>query len=146
MNNVLNRKPPGSFWAISILLLIWNAMGVFAYLTQVSTSSEQLAETYPAAEIAILSSAPTWVTAAFAIAVFVGLSGVLALLARKSWARLLFIVSLLAVLAQHFWTFALSGLLDIVGPERLIMPIVVVIICIFQIWYARNATNRGWLR
>ncbi|MEO1168277.1 MAG: hypothetical protein AAFW97_06170 [Pseudomonadota bacterium] len=146
MNKVLARKPPGSFWAISILLLIWNVMGVFAYLSQVNTSDEQLAQTYPAAEIAILSSAPGWVTGAFALAVFAGLSGVIALLARKSWSRWLFVISLIAVLVQHFWTFFLSGLLDIVGLERVIMPFVVVILCIFQVWYAGYGTGRGWLR
>ncbi|WP_299326485.1 hypothetical protein [Parasphingopyxis sp.] len=146
MNKVLARKPPGSFWAISILLLIWNGMGVFAYLAQATADSDQLAQNYPPEEIAIIASMPGWVTGAFAIAVFAGLSGVIALLAKKSWARLMFGISLIAVLAQHFWTFFLSGLLDIVGLDRAIMPIIVVLICIFQIWYANQSTKRGWLR
>ncbi|MGP1353040.1 MAG: hypothetical protein ACTS1Z_06930 [Parasphingopyxis sp.] len=146
MNKVLARKPPGSFWVISILLLIWNVMGVAVYVAQVTTSDEQLAQTYTAEEVVIFSSAPGWVTGAFAIAVFAGLSGVIALLARKSWAKWLFVISLIAVLVQHFWTFFLSGLLDIIGLERVIMPLVVVALCAFQIWYADQGTKRGWLR
>lgn len=146
VNKVLSRKPPGSFWAISIVILVWNAIGVFQYVMLTTASAEQLATSLSAAELAIFQSTPGWVTGAFAIAVFGGLGGAIGLLARKSWARTLFIVSLIAVLAQHFWTFFLSGYLDIMPISAAIFPIIVVIVGMFQIWYARNGIRRGWLR
>ncbi|QLC21198.1 hypothetical protein HFP51_02750 [Parasphingopyxis sp. CP4] len=146
MNKVLRRNPPGSFWVISVLLLVWNGMGVAAYLSQAFSSYESLAASYPAEEVAIMQSMPAWATAGFAVAVFAGFLGVIALLARKGIARWLFILSLIGVIAQHSWTFGMSGLVDIVGPERMIMPLIVVVICIFQIWYAGTGIKRGWIR
>ena len=146
MNKVLRRNPPGSFWVISVLLLVWNGMGVAAYLAQAFADPETLAASYPPAEVAIMQSTPAWATAAFAVAVFAGLLGVIALLARKGIARWLFILSLIGVIVQHSWTFGMSGLLDIVGAERMIMPLIVVVICVFQIWYAGIGIKRGWIR
>jgi hypothetical protein len=121
-------------------------MGVAAYLSQAFSNYESLAASYPAEEVAIMQSMPAWATAGFAVAVFAGLLGVFALLARKGIARWLFILSLIGVIAQHSWTFGMSGLVDIVGPERMIMPLIVVIICVFQIWYTGTGIKRGWIR
>ncbi|MGJ8536124.1 MAG: hypothetical protein ACSHW2_03145 [Parasphingopyxis sp.] len=146
MNNVLSRKPPGSFWAISILALLWNGIGCFQYFALTTATDEQLATMFSAAERTIFQSTPAWVTGAFAIAVFGGLIGALALLARKGWARILFILSLIAVIVQHSWTFVFSGYLDIMPATAAIGPVLVVIVGIFEIWYAGNASRRGWLR
>lgn len=146
MNKVLNRKPPGSFWAISILALIWNGIGCFQYFALTTASDEKLAAMMSPAEQTIFHATPTWATSAFAIAVFGGLSGAIALLARKSWARILFTVSLIAVVVQHSWTFLLSGYLDIMPITAVIGPALVVVVGIFEIWYAGNASKRGWLR
>ena len=146
VNKVLNRKPPGSFWAIAVGALLWNAMGVFAYFTQVTASSEQLAEAYSPAHLAILEATPVWATSAFAIAVFGGLIAAIGLLARKSWARIVFIISLAAVLVQQVWTFFLSGYLDVLPITAAFFPVLVVVIGVFEIWYAGQATKRGWLR
>ena len=146
MNNVLSRKPPGSFWVISILMLLWNGIGCFQYIVLTTATDEQLAANMSAAEISIFQSTPAWVTGAFAIAVFGGLTAAIALLARKSWARILFGISLIGVFVQHSWTFLLSGYLDIMPATAAIGPSLVVVIGIFEIWYAGNAIKRGWLR
>lgn len=146
MNKVLNRKPPSSFWAISILALIWNGIGCFQYIALTTASNEQLAASFSAAEVTIFQSTPAWTTGAFAIAVFGGLSGAIALLGRKAWSRILFIISLIAVVVQHVWTFILSGYLDIMPATAAIGPALVVVVGIFEIWYAGNAIKRGWLR
>jgi hypothetical protein len=146
MNKVLNRKPPGSFWVISILALIWNGIGCFQYFALTTASDEQLSAMFSPAEQAIFQATPAWATSAFAIAVFGGLSGALALLARKAWARIFFVISLIAVLVQHSWTFLFSGYLDIMPVTAVIAPAMVVIVGIFEIWYTGNASKRGWLR
>ncbi|MEM8697404.1 MAG: hypothetical protein AAGE05_15390 [Pseudomonadota bacterium] len=146
MNKVLRRRPPGSFWAISILLLIWNGLGVFAYLTQITATEERLAEIYSAGELALVQSQPFWVLSAFAIAVFGGVLGALSLLMRKSWSRAIFAISLIAAAVQHFWFFVLSDGPSQMSMAQLIMPIIIVPVCIFAVWYAGNGIRRGWLR
>lgn len=146
MNTVLNRQPPGSFWVISLLMLIWNGIGCFQYFALTTAGDEQLGAMFSPAEQAIFETTPAWATGAFAIGVFGGLSGAIAILGRKTWARALFIISLIGVVIQHFWTFALSGYFEITPVTTAIFPILVIVVGIFEIWYSGNATKRGWLR
>ena len=76
------NKPPVWFWIVSVVALIWNGMGVMAYLGQAYMSDDALAA-LPEAEQALYANVPAWATAAFAIAVWGGLLGCLALLLRK---------------------------------------------------------------
>jgi hypothetical protein len=93
-----------------------------------------------------IATVPSWVTGAFAVAVFAGLVGSTALVARKMWARSMLILSLLAVLVQHFWTFVLSDYLALAGPMAAISPIAVITVAAFEIWMAHKGIKRGWLR
>lgn len=146
MNEAIGTKPPIWFWIVAAVLLIWNILGVMAYFGQVMATPETLAQTYSAEELEIIARTPSWATSAFAIAVFAGLVGVIFLLLRRAFARSLFILSLIAVLVQHVWTFFLSGFLDIMAANAAFFPIIVVIICLFQIWFAHLGIKRGWLR
>ena len=77
----LSYKPPLWFWILSALLLVWNLLGVMAYVQEATMTAEAL-QAMPAAERALLQSRPAWATAAFAFAVFGGASGCLLLLLR----------------------------------------------------------------
>ena len=76
------NKPPIWFWIVSVLGLVWNAMGVNAYLQQ-AYDTEGYREMYTQEQLEIAANFPAWVTAAFAVAVFAGAFGCLALLLRK---------------------------------------------------------------
>ena len=79
------NKPTAAFWIIAVLALIWNIMGVMAYLAQAFMTDDMKA-LLPEAEREMYENKPAWATAAFAFAVFAGLIGALALLLRKKWA------------------------------------------------------------
>lgn len=146
MNKVLNARPPGWFWLVSTLLLVWNAFGVFMYVAPRLASVDQLRQSYSEAQLQMMAATPAWVTAAFAIAVFSGLLGAIGLLMRKSWARTMFMVSLIAVIVQNVWTFFLSGYLASEGAAAAILPVVIIIVCIGSVWLAGRSIARGWLR
>ncbi len=135
---------PHSFWIISGLFLVWNLMGVMAYLMQVTMSDEAMAA-LPEAQRDLYLSTPAWATGAFAIAVFGGTLGCIFLLMRKSWAVPVFILSLLGVLVQMFHVFALSPALEVLGAGSVGMPMLVTAGAIFLIWYARSARSKGWI-
>jgi hypothetical protein len=40
MSDLINGKPPTSFWVIAIVALMWNIIGVMLYYMQVSASDE----------------------------------------------------------------------------------------------------------
>jgi len=136
--------PPRSFLIISVVALVWNLLGVMSYLMEVTRSPEALAQ-MPEAERVLIETLPTWVTGAFAIAVFSGVLGCVALLLKKAWAVPLFIVSLVAVVLQMgHWLF-IANAMEVYGTEVIIMPLLVTVIAIFLVWYSRDAKNKGWL-
>jgi|SRR5690606_26354596 len=132
-------KPPVWFWAVSILALLWNAMGVMAYLTMTFATDERIANMPPEQQNAFLIEYPAWVTAAFALAVFSGFLGCVAFVFKKKWATTLFIVSAITALSQHIYIFMNVEVTDYV------MPVMVIIICIFLIWFSKLSASKGWI-
>lgn len=136
-------KVPTWFWIVAGLALLWNLMGMMAFLSTASMTDLDIAQ-LPAAEQEIYRNTPFWATLAFAIAVLAGVFGSIGLLMRKSWAKPVFIVSLIGVLVQHFHGFVLANGLEIYGAERLIMPGVVLVIAALLIWLASVVQKKVW--
>ena len=142
MNSTI--KPATWFWIVSALALVWNLMGVMAYLVQVTMSPEAMAA-LPENQRLLYQSTPSWATGAFAIAVWGGTLGCILLLLRKKLASLLLIVSLLGVLVQLYHSFFISNSFAVFGPGGMIMPGMVVVFGIFLIWFSRKAASNQWL-
>lgn len=137
-------KPPVWFWIISVLALLWNLMGVVAYLGQAYMTDEALSA-LPEPQQALYTAQPAWVTGAFAIAVWAGLLGCIALLLRKGWAHPVFLISLIGILAQMGYVFFMSDTLAVMGNSASIMPIFVIVIGVALLVFAQLANNRNWL-
>ena len=143
MTNYL-RKPSNLFWVISVMALVWNLMGVFNYLTQAFMTNEILA-TLPKDQQAIYQDVPAWVTAAFAIAVFSGSFGALLLLLKKKIASTFFILSFAGIIAQMTYGLLINENSDSYGPLGLFMPLMIIAIVGYLIWYSKKATEHRWL-
>lgn len=143
MTNSTN-KPTTIFWVIAIVALIWNIMGVSAYLID-AYMPEEVFSALPEAQQELYNTRPTWATAAFALGVFGGLLGCVFLLMRKKLAKSLFIISLLSVLALYVYMFAMSNTLEVLGTNSIYMPIMVIIVCIFLVLFANKSIKKGWL-
>ncbi len=135
---------PKSFWIISGIFLLWNLMGVMAFVMQLTMSDEALAAP-PEAQRDLYLGTPVWATAAFAVAVFGGTLGCILLLMRKAWAVPVLILSLVGIATQMFHAFFLSPALEVLGAGGLVMPILVTAGAIFLIWYSRNARSKDWI-
>jgi hypothetical protein len=135
MNNVIGAPAPTWLRIVAALGLIWNLFGVYAYLQTVGVLGGGDASMSAAAM-------PAWVTGAFAIAVFGGALGCLALLLLKRLSTWLLLVSLLAVLAQDLWAYVLrtGG-----AAESPVLPLLVNLIAILLVWLAYHADKKGWL-
>ena len=138
------RKPSNLFWVISSMALIWNLIGVFNYLTQAFMTNEILA-TLPKDQQAIYQDVPAWVTAAFAIAVFSGSFGALLLLLKKKIASTFFILSFAGITAQMTYGLLINENSDSYGPLGLFMPLMIIAIGGYLIWYSKKATEHRWL-
>lgn len=136
-------KPSSAFWIISVVALLWNIMGVIAYLGQ-AYMTETVLKALPEDEQAYYNNVPAWVTGAFAIAVFAGVFGCLGLLVRKKWAIILFVISIIAVIAQSTYNLYIQKFME-VPLQHMIWSLVVILIAIFLVWFSRNAAKKGWL-
>ncbi|MDC7998282.1 hypothetical protein [Gilvibacter sediminis] len=139
------KKPTSLFWVIAIVALIWNIFGVLAYLGQAFMTEDAL-KMLPTTEQELYAATPSWATAAFAIAVWFGLLGAIALLIRKRFAYPLFLLSLLGVIGQQIYGFFLSNTFEVYGAQALIMPIIVLILSVVFVWYSKKATAEGILK
>lgn len=133
-----STKPPIWFWIVSVIALIWNCMGAYHYLIQ-AYNTESYQEMYTTEQLEIVSNMPAWVTAAFATSVFAGVLAALGLLLRKSWSVKLWILSLIAVLAQMGYVLINDYASDI-G-----MTIMIIVLAFFFVWFARKSEANGWL-
>ncbi|MDG1161715.1 MAG: hypothetical protein P8M76_06515 [Flavobacteriaceae bacterium] len=143
MTNYL-RKPTGLFWIISSMALVWNLMGVFNYLTQAFMTNEVLAS-LPKDQQLLYEDVPAWVTAAFATAVFSGTLGALLLLLKKKIASTFFILSFIGIIIQMTYGLLISENTNGYGPLGLIMPLMIIAIGGYLIWYSKKAAEHRWL-
>lgn len=145
MDDAQGARPPVWFWVVSVAALLWALVGCSAYYSQVTISAADMAA-LPQAQREIWAMTPAWVMGAYAIAVWIGLAGAVALLIRRRIARTLYVVSLLAVIVQFGWIFLATPILDTVGPSSVIFPLVIATIGAALIWFAGRGIDRGWLR
>lgn len=137
-------KIPVWFWVVTLVCLVWNLLGVMAFISQMMLSADDLAA-MAEAERNLYETTPGWATGAFALAVFAGAIGCIGLLLRKNWALWVLVLSLLGVLVQMSYSFLISDFFDVYGADAAIMPVVVIIIALFLVWFSRMAAGRGWL-
>ncbi|MFK8058538.1 MAG: hypothetical protein AB8B78_00440 [Polaribacter sp.] len=138
-------KPSIAFWIISIIGFLWNAMGVDAYLNQ-SYKTDRFKSMYSEEQLEIMYNLPSWVTAAFAIAVFTSIIGCVLLLIRKKAAKTFFLVGLLAVIVQSIYNIFMNPGKDIYGAMDYSMLIMIPLFSVFLFWYAKKSADDGILK
>ena len=94
------RKPGSLFWVISGLALVWNLIGVINYLGQVLMTDEVL-KSLPKEQQLMYQDVPSWVTAAFAVAVFSGTVGAIFLLLKKKVSSIFFKLAKIQIVMDH---------------------------------------------
>ncbi len=138
-----STKIPTWFWIASSAALVWNLMGVMAFVAQMMMTPETLQQ-LPQAERDIYANTPVWANIAFACAVIGGALGSVALLIKKTWALYLFVLSFAGICTQMFHVFFISNSFEVFGPGGMIMPIMVVIVAVALIWLSKNAASNNW--
>lgn len=144
MNLENTNKPPTLFWIIGWGALLWNAMGIAAYISTVTMSAE-MAANLPEAQRQLIENTPAWATGAFAFAVFGGAIGSLLLLFKSRVAYHLFWISLIGIVVQMYHSLFLSNSIEVYGPGGAIMPIMVLLFGIGLVWYSKQAIEKSWI-
>ncbi|MBC2666537.1 sugar transporter [Novosphingobium flavum] len=133
------------FRMISLAFLVWNLTGDGAYLAQSSADLDALARTDPITADAFRAM-PWWAWSAYAAAVWGGTAAAIALLMRRRLAVPLFALALVAVVIQFGWTFLGYGLIAKKGIGTVAFPLVIAVIGLAELAYARARRADGTLR
>lgn len=144
MATISTTKPPVWFWIITVVALIWNAMGIMQYLGQ-AYSTESFRSQYTSEQLEIISNTPSWAIAAFAIAVFAGFLGSVFLLLKKKFAYTLFLFSLLGIIVQLYHNLVVVNSVDIYGPAAAVMAVMILVFGILLLLFSKFAIKKGWL-
>lgn len=140
------RLTPLWFRLVGLLFTLWGAAGVFAFYAHVATGPAQLAA-MPDYDRAYFLALPGWFVWIYGLATWGGLLGGIALLLRRRFATILFVLSLIAVVVQFGWVFAATDLIAAKGAATVVpFPLVILAIALVQVAVARRADARGWLR
>jgi hypothetical protein len=138
-------KPPLWFWVLAGLLALWGGMGVAGYHVDLATSPADRAG-LDAYDRQLYATRPAWFMLCYGLAVWSGLLGSLLLLARRRFARPLFLVSLAAVVVMFGWMFVAT---DIIAHKGVLVatgfPVVIALLCLLEIWFAGLAQRRRWI-
>jgi len=145
MTTKSTTKPPIWFWIVSAIALLWNAMGVNAYIQQ-AYHTETHRSQYNAEQLEMIANQPSWYTTVFALAVFGGLLGCFALLFRKKWAKPLFFISLIGVIGQMYYNLIVIKAHEMFGSFETIMTIMIPLIAILLLFLSRKGSIKGWLK
>lgn len=144
MNTTFKTKPPIWFWIVSVVALVWNAMGVLQYLGQ-TYQTESFKSQYTNEQLEIISNTPAWAIAAFATAVFGGILASIALVLRKKAAYPLFLISLIGVVVQMIHNLFLVKSVDIYGPFAVIMTGMIIVFSLLFLWFSKKSIANHWI-
>ena len=130
------------YWLAAIASFLFMASGCWMYLTTVTVDPATL----PLDQRNLVEAEPTWMVAAFAVGVWVGLVGTLFLLARKKIAVPLLLVSLIATVVNFLPYAVLPQVRNLVTTNDIAVAVVVVLLTGTIYSFARHSRQRGWLR
>lgn len=134
-----------SFTIIAVILLLWNMIGMAAFIMQYTADLSALARTDPYTA-RIFAQMPGWVWIAYAVAVGAGTLGAILLLLRKAAAVWPFLASVIAIVVQFGYSFLGTDMLAVKGPTTMIFPAVILLIAVAQLLYTRSLAAKGVLR
>lgn len=136
------RPVAGWYMPAAVASLLFMLLGCVTYVIHVTTDPASL----PLDQRTVYEAEPLWVTAAYALAVWVGLLGAVLLVIRRKLAQPLLLVSLAAVLGWLAGLILVPELRETISANDLAVAIVVAAITWTIFWFARHSGQRGWLR
>ena len=137
-------KRPAWFVVVALLLLAWEAMGVYACIQQFRLGADAMG---PASDYDrdLFARLPIWYNAIYAVAVGTGFLGGLALVFGSVLSIPLFAISLIAIVIQFGWLFAATDIVAVKGVWVTYFPLLILGIGVFSVWLARQARARRWI-
>lgn len=142
---VSRPKTPVHLWIVGVLAILWHLIAVYDYLaTQLRLESYM--SQFTQEQLDYFYGFPSWMVAAWAIAVWSGLLASIALVLRRSWAVWLFGLALLGLAVSTLYNFVLSEGAAIMGTAGSLFTVFIWIVAIALFLYARRQAANEVLR
>lgn len=130
------------FTVAAIASLLFMLIGCATYVMHVTADPASL----PLDQRAAYEAEPAWVTAAYAIAVWIGAIGALLLVLKRRMAETLLLISFIATLAWLAGLLLVPPLRDALSTNDVAVAVVVALLT-GTIWsFSRHSRQRGWLK
>ncbi len=130
------------YWIAAGVSFLFMALGCWMYLSVVTANPATL----PLDQRNLIEAEPTWMVAAFAIAVWSGLLGAVLLLMRRKIAVPVLLVSLIATIVNFLPYAVVRPVRDLITTNDIAIAVAVVLITGTIYSFARHSRQRGWLR
>jgi hypothetical protein len=143
-----NNKPgtPWHFWALAVVLVLWNGLAAFDYVSSVVLGDAYYKSSgMTAAQVAYFSKLPMWVTVAWTVSVWGTVAGGVAFLLRRRFAGVLLGAAAAATAGYVLHTYMLSegrAAMGIMWP----MPAIVAVVLACLVGYVAILARRGIMR
>ena len=143
MEERFGPRPVASWFMVAaVAARLFMALGCVSYVMHVFADPS----TMPLDQRAAYAAEPAWITGAYAVAVWVGLAGVILLVLRRRLAEPALLLSLLATLVWLAGLVLVRDLRENMSANDLLVAIVVTALTWTIYWFARHSRMRGWLR
>ena len=134
---------PWHFWLVTAISVCWNAFGAYDYtMSHTQGDAYYKAMKMTDAQLAFIHGYPVWMHAVWAFGVWGAVLGSILLLFRSRWAFHSFVVSALGAAGALIYQLATAG----AGGMDIVMPLVIVAVAVFLVWFAQTMTKQGVLR
>ncbi len=138
-------KSPTWFYIVVVIALIWNLLGVFAYLSEVLPTPEMV-EKRREEMMKLIEQRPIWATVAYAVAVWGGALGCLFLILKRKLAHTILVLSFIGVVVQMIYNLFIAESAVSYGPFQIAMIILIPVIGLLLVLLAKKGKRVGWLK
>lgn len=135
------RPLAGWFKAAAIAATLFMLLGAVSYLFSVMADPA----TMSLDQRAVYEAEPWWMTGAYGLAVWPGLTGAVLLLLRKKLAVPILLLSMVATIVWFGGFLLVRDLQLNMSSDELAAPAIILVLTWTIYWFARHSRQRGWL-
>lgn len=137
-------RAPKHLWIVGIVTLLWNLMGAYDYL-MTQTRNEAYMGKFTQPQLDYFYGVPVWFEFFWALAVWGGVLGCVLLLLRRGLALPVFAVSFVSMVITTIYSFGLSDGMQVMGTMGFVFSLVIFLVALGLVLYARAMRRRGVL-
>jgi hypothetical protein len=144
MSEAQTTPTPRHLWIVGIVALLWSLFGAMDYI-MTQTENEAYMSQFSPEQLEFFYSFPAWLVAFWAVAVWGGVLGAVLLLMRKKLAVPVLLVSFLCMVVTTVHNYGFAEGADIVGGMGLSFSVVIFVVALALVIYARSMARKGVL-